>query len=195
MAALGLWSFCVVATALAGAALAGGCTVVVDTSELQKGDEGLGCDSQQKVCPDPKRPGRGACVSLTNPSYGCSSDSCASCSVPNAAARCANNGECAIATCQNAHYDCNGQVEDGCEIDLGRDEHNCGSCKNVCRAANGATACASGECVVVYCSEPFGNCDGKYSNGCETDLSTSQQHCGACKSPCAGSCEDGTCKP
>jgi hypothetical protein len=179
----------------AGAVLGGACTVVVDTAELQKGDEGLGCDSHQKVCPDRELPGRGACVSMTNPNYGCSSDSCAACSVPNAAARCANNGQCAIATCQGTHFDCNGLVDDGCEVDLGRDEDNCGSCNNACRAENGAASCANGACLVIYCSEPFGNCDGKYSNGCETDLSTSQQHCGACKSPCAGSCVDGTCTP
>src|SRR5690349_23761496 len=93
-------------TAAAFQALAA-CTLVVDTEELQQGDSGLSCNSDQKVCPDPAHPGRGMCVSKTNPSFGCSADSCAACALPNAAARCSNDGECAIATCQGTHFDCN----------------------------------------------------------------------------------------
>lgn len=185
-------SLAFVAWALGGVVT--GCTLVVDTADLQRGDAALGCSTDQKICPDPELPGRSTCVSKTNPSYGCSADSCAACALANAASRCANNGECAIATCQGAHFNCNERLNDGCEVDLGRDEDNCGSCNNVCRASNGATSCSSGECVIVYCSEPFANCDRKYSNGCETDLRVSQQHCGACKAPCAGSCVDGVCR-
>lgn len=171
------------------------CSLVVDTEELQRGDEGLSCTVEEKVCPDRELPGRGACVSKTNPSYGCGAEACSACALANAAARCANNVQCAIATCQGDHFDCNDMVDDGCEIDLGRDEKNCGSCDNECRAANGATSCSNGQCLIVYCSEPFDNCDGKYSTGCETDLRTSKLHCGACKAPCDGTCSDGVCNP
>jgi hypothetical protein len=175
--------------------LAAACTLTVDTEELQRGDQGLSCDETQKVCPDRTSAGRGICVSKTNASYGCRDDSCSSCTLPNASARCSKERECAIAGCTGPHYDCNDSADDGCEVDWRRDERNCGSCGNECRADNGATACSDGQCLIVYCSDPFRNCDGKYATGCETDVSTSEQHCGECGSKCAGTCEDGVCNP
>src|SRR5262245_15858434 len=44
--------------------------------------------------------------------------------------------------------------------------------------------CASGVCVAVVCLEGKGDCDGDLSNGCETNLKTSAEHCGACEAPC-----------
>jgi hypothetical protein len=171
------------------------CSLVVSTDTLQAGDNGLGCGSDQKVCPDPDIPGRGMCVSNTNPSFGCGSHTCATCSLPNAVPRCLLDGSCAVATCQGSHYDCNGMPEDGCEIDLSRDEQNCGACNNVCTADRGATSCSAGTCVVVFCDAPYADCDHKYSNGCETNTAENLAHCGGCNQPCAGTCAAGVCRP
>ena len=42
----------------------------------------------------------------------------------------------------------------------------------------GATTCA--------CAPGTGDCDGVATNGCETDLTTSDAHCGACQAACVG---------
>jgi len=171
------------------------CSLVVSTDELQAGAQGLGCSSDEKVCPDPDIPGRGSCVSRTNPTFGCASDSCGACALPDAVPRCLRDGSCAIATCSGAHYDCNGMPADGCEIDLARDEQNCGSCNNVCSADRGATSCSAGACVIVFCSAPYADCDHKYGNGCETNTNDSLANCGGCNQPCASKCVSGVCQP
>jgi len=52
-----------------------------------------------------------------------------------------------------------------------------------------------GECVVATCDPGFANCDGNDTNGCETNLWLSTEHCGACNNPCAPnkSCTNGVC--
>jgi hypothetical protein len=53
--------------------------------------------------------------------------------------------------------------------------------------------CNNGQCM---CEWNFGNCDGTWLNGCETDLNTSVNHCGACNNPCGQNayCNMGQCK-
>jgi hypothetical protein len=133
-------------------------------------------------------------VSKTNPSFGCASDSCGACALPNAVPRCANDGSCAIATCSGSYKDCDGALENGCEIDLARDEQNCGACNNACSADQGATSCSGGTCIIVFCTAPYADCDKKYGNGCETDTDTDPDNCGGCNQPCSGNCVSGNCK-
>lgn len=58
------------------------------------------------------------------------------CSVANGTAGCAG-GECTVASCDADFDDCNDDASDGCEADLGSDDH-CGSCDNDC---GGPTMC------------------------------------------------------
>jgi hypothetical protein len=51
---------------------------------------------------------------------------------------------------------------------------------------------------VSNCPTNFGACDADLTNGCETDLSSSNKHCGACNKPCSpafgsGECVQGEC--
>jgi hypothetical protein len=169
------------------------CSLAVDTEELRAGAAGLDCGPDTKVCPDRLATDFGTCVGTNLAIYGCGAKECAPCVFPNAEAFCDNTNTCARGTCLGRYEDCNGEMKDGCEADLDRDERNCGGCDNPCGAKNGVTVCSQGQCQIFYCSKPFGDCDHRYSNGCETDLRTSSQHCGACGKPCAGSCEDGVC--
>lgn len=164
-----------------------GCALVVDTDALQEG-----CAADEKACPLPDSDLL-VCVSDTLPQYGCGSDACHECALPNAEARCANSGSCSIAACKDAYSDCNGEGGDGCEVDTGRDEENCGACANACDGENAVMACSSGVCTVVLCLEGFGDCDGRASNGCETDVSADPSHCGGCDQPCAGTCANAIC--
>jgi formylglycine-generating enzyme required for sulfatase activity len=43
------------------------------------------------------------------------------------------------------------------------------------------------------CKKGWGDCDGTSSNGCETDLTKSKQHCGQCNKVCSNFCAGGIC--
>ncbi|MBI5536118.1 MAG: hypothetical protein HY898_25580 [Deltaproteobacteria bacterium] len=75
-------------------------------------------------------------------------------------------------------------LNDGCETDLATTAH-CGTCTTVCSGMNAVWACPGGAgCAVSSCVAPYGNCDSDSSNGCETNLNTSNTHCGNCTTDC-----------
>ncbi|MBI5515446.1 MAG: hypothetical protein HY909_16825 [Deltaproteobacteria bacterium] len=106
------------------------------------------------------------------------------CSFPNAAARC-DAGTCRLGTCNAGFADCDGVAANGCEVNLGTDASNCGTCRNVCVVANGTAACAAGACAVGACNTGFGDCDTNPANGCETDTRSTVTHCGRCGNGCS----------
>ncbi|HIH42473.1 TPA: hypothetical protein HA246_02400 [Candidatus Woesearchaeota archaeon] len=69
--------------------------------------------------------------------------------------------------CNNKDDNCNGQVDDG--IDIQSDVNNCGACGTVCpKIANGIPECTAGKCVIGLCNTGFFNCDKIAENGCES---------------------------
>jgi hypothetical protein len=60
------------------------------------------------------------------------------CDLPNAVATC--DDDCAVDYCVSGFDDCNGDPEDGCEVDLSSDTAHCGACRNAC------DTCARGSC-------------------------------------------------
>jgi hypothetical protein len=69
-----------------------------------------------------------------------------------AGSECQPSGVCAPTTCSTGTADCNGNVADGCEANLG-DPNNCGTCGNVC-SLNGACA-ASGDSHSCACNPGY----------------------------------------
>src|SRR5262249_53151993 len=65
---------------------------------------------------------------------------------PNTAPGC-HNAMCAPA-CKTGFADCNQDLSDGCEVDLGGDAKNCGACGMACPAKQG---CLAGRCSVAAC--------------------------------------------
>ena len=97
------------------------------------------------------------------------------------------SGSC-VAACPSGQTPCSGSC-----VNTTNNTSHCGSCGNVCPArANATTTCASSSCGFT-CNAGFGDCDGNASNGCETNLNTSNSHCGVCGRACAGTCTSGTC--
>ncbi|HSC88770.1 MAG TPA: hypothetical protein VLC09_15920 [Polyangiaceae bacterium] len=137
-----------------------GCTVVVDQGPLSEG-----CPADEKVCESNE--GYLACYERTNPAYGCGGDDCSACAIPHAVPRCSKSGECIISTCDGTYFDCDDDVDNGCETDRARDERNCGSCGYVCKLDNAAAVCSVGICTISVCKSGFSDCDGEASNGCE----------------------------
>ncbi len=66
-------------------------------------------------------------------------------------------------------------------------------CTSTCSVES--TYVCNGQPSVCSCQSGFANCDGSPSNGCETDINTDLNNCGACGSPCGAgqSCAGGVC--
>ncbi|MCA9706438.1 MAG: hypothetical protein KDK70_11360 [Myxococcales bacterium] len=83
-------------------------------------------------------------------------------------------GECVDPGCPAGFADCNGQMGDGCEIELGTNA-NCGGCGDSCATGPNATGSCSGGSCSYQCQSPWENCDGDWSNGCEIPVGVPHQ--------------------
>lgn len=128
---------------------------------------------------------------VTASSAGCAGG----CNLPNATATCVAGNTCQITACNQGFADCNNSPNDGCETNLNNNVNNCGGCGNNCTVANGTPTCIAGTCQVASCNDPFRNCNGSASDGCETNLRTSRTNCGACGITCPNGfiCVDFSC--
>jgi hypothetical protein len=105
--------------------------------------------------------------------------------------------KCAI-TCDPNFKDCDQNAATGCEADILNDDANCGGCGIACANANGRTKCVEGVCV-PSCNPGFEDCDGIPENGCEAEVLSDVDNCGACGKSCVvphatAACEQGLCK-
>ncbi len=63
---------------------------------------------------------------------------------------------------------------------------DCGACGVKCSPAHAEGAsCATGACAYENCVGNYQECDGNWSNGCESDRSKDPKNCGACGVSCA----------
>ena len=99
--------------------------------------------------------------------------------------------------CNGEDDDCDDEIDE--DFDLETDVDNCGSCELVCNFQNGTGECRGGECVVLDCDTGFDNCNDDGTDGCETNIDETVEHCGACDDPCpavlhgSGLCSGGEC--
>lgn len=151
-------------------------------------DLSAGCGAENKACD-------GACVSVDDPRYGCSPETCAPCALPHAVARCTPGPHaCTVASCVGTWDDCDDRTDNGCETDLTADVMHCGRCDQPCPVPYAAEpACGAVGCYIRRCTTDRGDCDGEFSNGCEINLKTSREHCGSCGVACEGLCVNGEC--
>ncbi len=105
--------------------------------------------------------------------------------------------------CPAGTGNCDGRADNGCETMTATNVLNCGAggpdstgCGRVCPSAGGTPSCAAGACTIA-CNAGRGACDTDMTNGCETDLTTSDAHCGTCGRACpAGQrCAASVCVP
>ncbi len=88
-----------------------------------------------------------------------------------------------VERCNGVDDDCDGETDEG--FDLTSDEAHCGACGASCARPNATTSCVASECVIDACEAPFDDCDLDPDTGCETDTSSTYEHCGACGSGCS----------
>jgi hypothetical protein len=109
-------------------------------------------------------------------------------------------GTCALA-CNAGFGDCDMEAGTGCETSTATDVTSCGSCGNACPIPPHADAtCSMGACG-YRCRPGHADCNGMASDGCEVDLGSDVDHCGACENRCAVSgsiaaiaCVSGACE-
>lgn len=160
----------------------GACSFVVSTDSYKQG-----CTADKKRC-ESQTPGVFICVSKTDPSYGCATESCVPCTLPHVNNyACRPDGTCGVGTCNPPWAACDTNPSNGCETNTSMDATHCGSCPNDCTAnlplPNAESVrCASGQCRIDRCAPGFLDCDLGTSDGCEVPFSVDR--CGRC-TPCA----------
>jgi hypothetical protein len=141
------------------------------------------------ACPTGTKRCNGACVSATDPQYGCAATSCDPCSVPNAKAQTCEQGQCAAATCKAGFGACISKTA-GCTEDLSAPE-TCGSCLVSC--PGNLPICSPGGCAGT-CEAPNKQC----GQSC-VDITTHPNNCGVCGKVCPAAangdpeCADSEC--
>ena len=93
-------------------------------------------------------------------------------------------GICAV----QVYEDCNGDISDGCEVEVSASPVHCGSCGKACPDGT--------ECVAGVCGCPAGKtlcltCEG---DSCR-DTASDDANCGACNNPCPPTIDDGCAHP
>jgi hypothetical protein len=146
------------------------------------------------------------CVRMDDPRQGCSDPSCLPCTPNNATAVCVHDKTdqslyvCAVGGCADGYWDCNGDVQDGCEVNLESSNENCGHCGMNCASflvssSAASTKCVAGACRVGDCASGHLDCNLDPTDGCEVNKSTDGNNCGACGLRCDGGiCSAGTCQ-
>ena len=151
------------------------------------------CDSNRSDCNGD--PSDGCEVSLMSYSSDCGSCGHVCPTPPHAPALCLS-GQCAVGFCDQYYADCDGVVDNGCEVFLPLDTNNCGTCGAVCPArANSTSTCFYGGVCNFVCNDGFADCDLNPANGCEVATSSSAGNCGACGLVCGNgsTCRSGAC--
>lgn len=83
--------------------------------------------------------------------------------------------------CSASEKACSGEC-----ISRERPDHGCGSSAcTPCLTPNATPRCnGEARCDIALCYKGFDDCDGNRENGCETDIRTDPDNCGACKKRC-----------
>ena len=149
--------------------------------------DGGQCATGQMLC-------NNACVSITDPLYGCGNPACTPCSVAHASAACQGR-TCVVAACDPGFADCDKNPANGCEADLSK-ATSCGACNAVypatapvCAPSAGTFACTTG-CPANAPLLCGAEC---------VDPATSENHCGGCNIACpvvansTSACNAGQC--
>jgi len=134
------------------------------------GDDGVFCNGTESC-----NEGSGSCDHSGNP---CGTDYL-----------CMEIGDTCVDVCTAPLVEC----DDNC-VNTNNDPHYCGSCTNDCTTpANAIAVCASSVCAAV-CDYGYEDCDYDMANGCEKNLQTDPDNCGACGNTCdSGGCASGEC--
>ena len=177
-----------------------------DGCEVSIGNDVANCGACGHVCSNANGAAScnaGVCAIQCKPGYrdcdgdlanGCetalnSNTNCGGCGVLCGAAHATTScstGACVVTACAPGFADCDGRLDNGCEVDTTLDPANCGACGSACSPAGVAQlACAGGVCSGA-CAAGFADCNGdKKRDGCEVAIASDLKNCGACGRVCS----------
>ncbi|KYF99557.1 hypothetical protein BE20_30835 [Sorangium cellulosum] len=104
------------------------------------------------------------------------------CALPRATAEC-QGGACKVKECEAPYADCDGDPENGCEVNTAIDSSHCGGCDELCPAVYGDAYCEASECK-IECDEGYTDCNGLVGDGCEIGTNRDVLNCGGCGVKC-----------
>ena len=119
---------------------------------------------------------------------------CGACSTSCTAGRTCQAGACTAATCAAGRANCDGLESTGCEVTPASNTAHCGACGHSCSFIHTTAECAAGVCGWSVCDVGFADVDGLVADGCEVNLRTDPNHCGAVGRVCPGACAAGECE-
>ncbi|MDO9021346.1 MAG: MopE-related protein [Deltaproteobacteria bacterium] len=154
----------------------GGCGVICGP--------GAGCVSGTCRCPTGQTYCSAGCFDVQT-----SASNCGACgNVCPVGTRCFG-GTCS-GSCPGTQVDCSGAC-----ADFQTDIRHCGRCHNNCPWNPHATPTCTAATCGQTCDSGFGDCDANAANGCELDLRSDPNNCGACGRRCGVgvACSVGTC--
>jgi hypothetical protein len=175
----------------------GGATCVT-AAECCSGTCSGGVCGAEALCAAGNTNCNGTCANLSSDVSNCGGCG-AACSSNHNLPSC-SSGNC-FANCFTGFADCDGNARvNGCETDVNSDPNSCGGCSAACSSNHMATrTCGGGNCNGA-CAAGFADCNGnKRNDGCEIDLTTDANNCGACGTTCSSNhmatrtCGSGTC--
>lgn len=162
----------------------GGCHVACDEGEQCVGGDCVDlCPAGESFC------GELGCVDV----FGDDPNHCGACG-----RTCAEGQRCeeGVCLCQEGEEFCGNRC-----VDVQSELLHCGGCDRLCSAGENASdvSCEAGRCVPT-CEEGFEDCDEDPANGCESQIASDEENCGACGRSCAdlpktatATCHDGDC--
>jgi hypothetical protein len=105
------------------------------------------------------------------------------------------DGQCQV-TCKDPLRDCDNNSANGCEVDVSKDQQNCGFCGAKCPATapNAAPVCMNG--CQANCAQGYNDCNNDLTDGCEAKIVDDVKNCGQCGKACDTSkeqCVGGQC--
>ena len=112
---------------------------------------------------------------------------------------------CVATECPPPFTTCDSPLGYRCGVDLSRDPENCGACGNKClhyKSLNMTSRCVNGQCELECFNDvsipklmDMRNCNGAVDDGCEVNVMSDPDNCGACGKQCAAGqpCLAGRC--
>ena len=98
--------------------------------------------------------------------------------------------------CPSPTVDCSPDPRFTLCVDLSSDPTNCGACGRVCPGGPSSSICRNGVCELA-CAPNTADCNGVAADGCEKNLRSDPENCGACGHVCDAvpgqPCVDGSC--
>ncbi|MFZ5439317.1 MAG: MopE-related protein [Myxococcota bacterium] len=103
-------------------------------------------------------------------------------------------GTCTVQQCATGFSDCDGNFNNGCEVNIFTSLGNCGACGVACAPANAVPACTTGTCSIAGCMPGWVNLNGLVGDGCEyacTVTNGGVELCDGLDNNCNGTIDDG----